>query len=229
MLILRIEANQSLDSLGLEYGTDKSSISHAYTKIYEKYFSPLKEKPLRFLEIGFFQGNSAHMWEKYFSDAQLFFIDIDPLTRNFFQNFARAKLSIVNQENPNELSNFIREVGGDFDIIIDDGGHTMNQQIISFKVLFPFLKSGGIYVIEDLHTSYTYIPDYERFHYNNTQGQTAVEFLQSLIHSINNVGARNGCADFSKCPESLYSLLSKHEKEIESLHFYCSLCFIFKR
>ena len=48
---------------------------------------------------------------------------------------------------------FIQENGGDFDIIIDDGSHKMNHQQISFDVLFPHLKSGGIYVIEDLHTS----------------------------------------------------------------------------
>ena len=52
------------------------------------------------------------------------------------------------------LIQFIQQSGGDFDIILDDGGHKMDQQITSFRVLFPILKSGGVYIIEDLGTSY---------------------------------------------------------------------------
>ena len=50
------------------------------------------------------------------------------------------------------LDNFLLEYGNDFDIIIDDGGHTMKQQQISLGILFFAVKSGGYYVIEDLHT-----------------------------------------------------------------------------
>lgn len=132
----------TLDELGLRWGTDKSSAFHHYTKIYEKYFSELRKKPIKFLEIGFSTGASAHMWEEYFEHAQLYFMDINPETVNLLQNFKRTKLYLVDQGNPAELLAFIQDVGGDFDIIIDDGGHTMNQQIISFKTLFPSIKSG---------------------------------------------------------------------------------------
>jgi hypothetical protein len=56
------------------------------------------------------------------------------------------------QENINDINNFISQYGGDFDIIIDDGGHTMKQHQVSLGVLFEVLKPGGIYIIEDLHT-----------------------------------------------------------------------------
>jgi hypothetical protein len=58
-----------LDALALASGTDKSSAGHNYTKIYAKYFASLKDKPIKFLEIGIFQGNSVKMWEDYFSEA----------------------------------------------------------------------------------------------------------------------------------------------------------------
>jgi hypothetical protein len=218
----------SLDELALRYGTDKSSKSHGYTKIYERYFAPLRDKQLKFLEIGFFRGASAHMWEDYFTQGEIHFIDVEPNTLEFLKNFTRTTLHIMNQEDPAALVNFIQKTGGEFDIIIDDGGHTMSQQIISFKQLFPAVRSGGVYVIEDLHTSYAnYIPAYT--HFGSKNQKTTVEFLQNLVHDINGVSARTGYADFEKCPQHIFDQLSVYEKQIESIHFYASLCFIFKR
>lgn len=220
----------TLDELGLRWGTDKSSAFHHYTKIYEKYFSELRKKPIKFLEIGFSTGASAHMWEEYFEHAQLYFMDINPETVNLLQNFKRTKLYLVDQGNPAELLAFIHDVGGDFDIIIDDGGHTMNQQIISFKTLFPSIKSGGIYIIEDLHTSYPYVAGYgEGYGSTNPNQETAIHFLQNLAHAINYPGAYTGCADYKKCPSDILANLKEYEKDIESIHFYGSLCFIFKK
>jgi hypothetical protein len=221
---------QTLDELGVHYNTDKSSLFHHYTKIYEKYFDPIKEKPLKFLEIGFSQGCSARMWEDYFSNADLYFIDINPETLTLLHDFKRTRLFLVDQENPAKLLSFINDVGGDFDMIIDDGGHTMKQQITSFKTLFPFVKSGGIYIIEDLHTSYTYVPYYaDGYGTANPNQETAVQFLQNLVHAINYPGAHTGCADYKKCRADILAHLTEHEKEIESIHFYSSLCFIFKK
>lgn len=216
---------KTLDELAITYGTDKSSQAHGYTATYEKYFAPLREKSIKFLEIGFWRGYSAHMWEDYFSNAQLFFIDINKDALSYLKNFTRSNLFIVNQEDPIALMNFIQMVGGDFDIIIDDGGHTMNQQITSFKTLFPFLKRGGIYVIEDLHTSYRFGPNSLV-----TEGQeTTVEFLQNLVDCVNKIGAQTGYAAFNKCSPAVLKQLSEYEKHIESIHFYTSLCFIIKR
>lgn len=87
LLSIVSSCRESLDSLGIKYGTDKSSLFHAYTHIYEKYFEQLREKSLKFLEIGFSRGSSAHMWEEYFCNAQLFFIDNDPNISQFIKKF----------------------------------------------------------------------------------------------------------------------------------------------
>jgi hypothetical protein len=139
-----------LDDLGLKYGTDKSSLRHGYLDIYEKYFREMKDKPINVLEIGIFNGASLKMWEEYFSNAQIYAIDIDP---EKLLNFGRVKSYVANQEKREDLLNVINHIG-ECDIIIDDGGHTMLQQQVTLGCLFPHLKQNGIYCIEDLHTSY---------------------------------------------------------------------------
>lgn len=220
----------TLDEIALKHGTDKSSICHSYTQTYEKYFDHLKDMPIKFLEIGFYKGYSAGMWEEYFTKAQLFFIDINQDAYNYMGNLQRTSLGMVNQEDPIALAIFAGSAGSNFDIIIDDGGHGMNQQITSFKVLFPHLKHGGIYVIEDLHTSYPFGPNNNKmFGCANPKQQPTIEFLKNLVDAVNKVSASTGYADFKKCPDSLFKELSIYEKEIESIHFHASLCFIIKR
>jgi hypothetical protein len=67
-----------------------------------------------------------------------------------------------------------------FDIIIDDGGHTMNQQRISFMTLLSLVRSGGLYVIEDLETSYN--PTYSNEYFNNPS--TMIELIKTFVDEI---------------------------------------------
>ena len=93
-------------------------------------------------------------------------------------------------------------------------------------VLFKHLKSQGIYVIEDLHTSYM-----GKFGGGFRKPKTTIEFLKGLIDEINFRG-RDGSGDPSKLLNSPFVEqfeLSYFEKTIESIHFYKSICFIFKR
>ncbi len=134
--------------------TDKGALDHNFVEIYEKFFFQWKEEPIRILEIGIYGGGSLELWYKYFSKASVFGIDIDP--KQGMDN-DRVQTFVADQSNRNQLQKFIDINGGDFDIIIDDGGHTMEQQQISLGCLFPYVKSGGYYVIEDLHTSLPHI------------------------------------------------------------------------
>lgn len=141
-----------LDDIALRTGADKGSHFHNYTEIYAKYFGPIKEKPIKFLEIGIYKGASVKLWEEYFKNADLHFMDITFQYAEYYS--ARSHYHLCNQESIPELEKFIQEAGGEFDIILDDGGHTMSMQITSLTKLFPHVKSGGMYIIEDLHTSY---------------------------------------------------------------------------
>lgn len=229
--------NADLDQLALKYGTDKSSKWHNYTPVYEKYFSPIRHKSLRILEIGFFKGASARMWESYFPKSDLFFIDINKkLVDKYSIGLSkRCKCFVFDQSNTKSLSSFLDQVKTQFDIIIDDGGHTMDQQIKSFKNLFSSLKSGGIYIIEDLHTSYWKKNPFNNVDYGSngsiknpkSSKNSAINFFLDLVHDVNYVGAKTACADFKKGSKNLE--LNSYQAEIESIHFYSSICFILKR
>jgi Methyltransferase domain len=224
--------DNNLDAIALKYNTDKSSIWHNYTPIYEKYFKDLKEQPINVLEIGFFQGSSARTLEEYFPHASLHFIDIDPqVFESFGKNLSiRSSLHIVDQGDKEALSKWTQNIGKEFSIIIDDGSHRVDHQIQSFEILFPFLKSEGIYIIEDLHTAY-WTGYGGGGNYENPKAglNSSITFLQDLVHDVNYIGARTSCADFNKAPIEFIKSLNYYQRHIKSIHFYDSICIIIKR
>lgn len=210
-----------LDQLAIEAGADKGSFYHNYTDIYSRYFADLKDKPIKFLEIGIYKGASVKMWEKYFTAADLHFIDIT--FDNAEYSSPRSHYYLCNQESVPGLQKFIQDAGGNFDVIINDGGHTMNQQITSFKTLFPHVKRGGMYIIEDLHTSY-----WSSWPGGNTRLNT-MAFLKSLIDDVNFVGARTGRASHLAIDHSISKEMNLYQEQIASMHFYDSVVVIMKR
>lgn len=107
---------------------------------------------IRFLEIGIFEGGSIGMWKGFFgAGAKLVFADIEPTCTRFAE--PGIDIEIGDQADPAFLK-ALAEKHGPFDLIIDDGGHMMHQQKASFSHLWPALNDGGLYVIEDTHTSY---------------------------------------------------------------------------
>jgi glycosyltransferase involved in cell wall biosynthesis len=215
------QADNILDKIAIKCGTDKSSLWHNYTRHYFKYFSHLREKKLRILEIGVGKGQSLRMWEEFFPNAEIFGIDTDPSCLELVSE--RTNIFIGDQTDEKFLRSFPKKVGGEFDIIIDDGGHFMDQQITSFRTLFPYLKARGIYVIEDLHTSYL-----KKYGDGFRKSNTTVEFLKDLIDEVNNRG-KSGCGDKAKvCRANEEGEAGFFTKYIDSIHFFISICFIFK-
>jgi hypothetical protein len=130
--------------------TDKGVTVHHFTEVYELFFSPLKSTATRIFEIGIAGGGSLEMWRDYFRKATVFGIDIYPKTE---MDSDRIKTFVADQSDRSQLAAFIDKFGGGYDIIVDDGGHSMEQQQVSIGYLFKYLKPGGYYVIEDVHTS----------------------------------------------------------------------------
>lgn len=123
-----------------------------YLDIYPRLVGHLRGHDIGFLEIGVYKGGSIPMWKGYFGvDARLTFLDIDP-------NCAALVLpgTVVEIGDQSDAA-FLTQMSarrGPFDLIVDDGGHHMNQQIASFDALWPQLNDGGLYIVEDTHTSY---------------------------------------------------------------------------
>src|SRR5687767_481481 len=129
--------------------TDKGPGGHNYTELYERLFFPWKDEPITIFEIGIAGGGSLAMWQAYFSQARIFAVDILP--KSEFDT-ARVRTLIADQANRDQLQAAI-DAAGDVHILIDDGGHTMEQQQVSLGFLFKHVRPGGYYVIEDVHTS----------------------------------------------------------------------------
>lgn len=133
---------------------DKNSTKWStYFPVYEKHFSKFIGKSPKILEIGVLGGGSIDLWCKYFGEGtSVIGIDIDQNCLSYKYD-GDCKIVMGDQGDPNFWRSFLSE-HTDFDIIIDDGGHMMMQQIITLSSTFSHLKEGGVYLCEDTHTSY---------------------------------------------------------------------------
>jgi demethylmacrocin O-methyltransferase len=153
---LPLTSQLSLSAIMNRAGTDKLW-GHHYEGEYERHFSPLRNSPIKLLEIGIggyakkdCGGHSIRAWRDYFSQGLIFGLDIED--KSLFDS-DRIKTLVGDQSDKDKLAEINAEYGP-FDIIIDDGSHIQSHILTSFDVLFSLLKPGGIYVIEDLRTSY---------------------------------------------------------------------------
>lgn len=129
------------------------SIKHSsYFEVYEKLFHRYKDKPVVFIEIGVLNGGSLFMWRDYFGkQAKIIGIDLNPEARRWQEH--GFDIFIGDQANPLFWQQIIKKYPH-IDVVLDDGGHTYEQQIMTTELLKSHIKDGGLIVIEDTHTSY---------------------------------------------------------------------------
>ncbi|KAI0124720.1 hard-surface induced protein 5 [Xylariales sp. AK1849] len=151
---------ENFHEIALKYGTDKVT-SHHYWFMYDKYFPPIRHQKIKMLEIGlgcdmlYGPGKSYHTWLEYFPHVDLYYMEYDAAcAAKWAAETTGATIYSGDQADPVFLQKFIDETGGEFDVIIDDGGHSMNQQQVSLNTLWKIVKPGGMYFVEDLETSY---------------------------------------------------------------------------
>lgn len=222
-----LEEVKYMDKLALDAGTVKASTFANYTRIYPLYFAPLKDEPIRLLEIGIFKGQSVRLWENYFSKAELHFIDLPGHKRLIEYWSKRSKYHFMNQTHVDPLTELAKTTGP-FDVIIDDAGHLMEEQILSFKTLFPYVKPGGIYVIEDIFTSYWK----EKGGLGSRDAPkpgpgTTIDFVKNLVDQVNFVSASFGFEIAGTEAEArLGSRMSYYSRRINSVHFYDGIVII---
>lgn len=177
-----------------------------YFDIYESHFSKYRGRKITLLEIGVYHGGSLQMWHKYFGRrARLIGLDIDERTLELTEG--GIEIVIGDQADREFLAELVQKYGP-FDIVIDDGGHTMEQQIVSFEELWPAVREGGVYLAEDLHTSY-----WTEFGGGAGQPQTFVEFAKKLVDQQNAWHAREG--------DGL--AVDSYTTSIRGMHFYDSV------
>lgn len=209
--------SDNLTTLAKLFKTDKWG-SHFYTTHYQTHFKKFRFKKINFLEIGVggyndpnAGGHSLRMWKAYFPFAKIYSLDIYDKVP---QEEHRIKIYKGSQVDINFLQSICNEVG-DFDLIVDDGSHINEHVIKSFEFLFPKLKKGGIYVVEDTQTSYW--SAYGGTSENFDKKGTIYHFFKSLIDGLNHEEFM--ISEYQK---------SYYDKTIVSMHFYHNMIFIYK-
>lgn len=142
---------RNLNDIAKFYGTDKSSDIHNYCVKYEKYLPFERYEELNILEIGVLNGKSLKTWKEYYPLSKILGIDINPECKQYEES--RISVEIGSQAD-NVFLNEIMRTYGPFDMILDDGSHMNEHVIYSFEHLFESVRSGGVYIIEDIGTSY---------------------------------------------------------------------------
>jgi len=210
---------ETLDSIAIKMGTDKSSKMHFYTRHYETYFESMRDLPFKLLEIGVQTGASLRMWKQYFPKAEIYgldYYDCGPFIED------RIKIIQGAQRDPKTLEKVMAE--GAFDVIIDDGSHKNPDILASFEYLFPRMNPSGLYVIEDMNVCY-----WGETH--NVGEPTAIERMKKLVDEVMANG-KSGIGDPHKDQQDGEwkkrgeGKMTWWEKNVRFVHFYRSMAFI---
>lgn len=173
-----------LSRLAVHYGTDKWG-AHRYTPHYQRHLGHLRDRDIRLLEIGIGGysradqgGASLRMWKAFLPRAQIIGLDLHDKS---FVNEERIRAYRGDQTDASLLRR-ISDQAGPFDVIIDDGSHRPAHIIETFRILFPLLKVGGVYVVEDTQTSYW--PEWGGSE-NLDSAPTSMAFFKRLADGLN--------------------------------------------
>lgn len=213
----RLFLRSNLKALARFYNSDKWG-EHWYAQHYEAHFRPFRRKKLTLLEIGIggydspeLGGGSLRMWRAYFPKARVAGIDIynkQPHDEKRIKTFQGSQVDT-------KFLDRVIETIGEPDLIIDDGSHLVEHVIQTFHHLFPKLKTGGMYVIEDLQTSYW--QDFGGTSHDLQHPETSMGLLKQLVDGLNYMEYE--IEDYAP---------KYFDKHIVSCHFYHNLAFIQK-
>lgn len=177
-----------------------------YFDIYDRHFAAYRDQPVTIVEFGVFHGGSLQMWKKYFGpQARIIGVDINPDCASLTE--PQIEIVIGDQADRSFLRQ-LRKRAGAIDVVIEDGGHTMIQQVATFEEIWPAVREGGVFLIEDLHTSYwaNYGGGFQR-------PGTFIEYAKDLIDQVH--------AWHSRDPDLL--TVDEYTRSIKGMHVYDSI------
>ena len=188
---------KNLTLIDLFYSSkNKSTKWKKYFPIYEKLFERYRNEEITFVEIGVLDGGSLEIWKKYFGKkSRIIGIDSNPECKKFENQ--DHEIFIGSQSDPKFWHNFYNQIGH-VDIMLDDGGHTNDQQIITLIESIKYIKDGGLHVVEDVHSSY-------QKHYGNPYKYSFINFSKKTIDDINSTFPNNKNFYYS-LKKSIYSV-----------------------
>lgn len=180
-------ANRMYD-IGLKYQTDKIT-HHKYHEIYDFFLHPLYNRTGSILEIGILQGKSLNMWLELFPNAYIYGMDIG-------QTYSGNRHTVIKGDQSKEHDlNLVKDTikNNNVFFINDDGSHIPEHQLLTFNILFPLLCEGGVYIIEDIETSYWTkggLYGYQT-RYGYKHPDSIIEIFKEVADSVNTEFAKN--------------------------------------
>ena len=199
----------------IKLGSDKWD---PYFDVYETYCSKYIGKPITLVEIGVQSGGSIQMWRKFLGpEARIIGIDIDPNVLNHITHYdENTEIFVGDQESHSFWDDFLKKYP-EIDVLVDDGGHTMGQQKVTFERVFPKIKINGTFICEDTHTSY-----YHNFNSSLLSANSFMEYSKNIADLINydhiNVNDR----------KNIDHKLLKTCEDLTSISFYDSMVVFLK-
>ena len=199
-----LEINSNLKIFQIYKNLKRVSLKYdTYFQTYEEMFSKYVGKKITFVEVGVLQGGSLFMWKEYFGkDARIIGIDLHPNAKELEKH--GFEIYTGSQSDKNFWKNFYSKVGK-IDILLDDGGHGNDQQIITLSESVNNINDNGIIVTEDVHTSYL-----KKF--GNPSKYSFINYSKYLVDVVN-----------SRFPEIKINKNNDFRKKIYSISFYESL------
>jgi hypothetical protein len=171
-----------------------------YFDIYDRHFSRFRGKEILMVEIGVFHGGSLGMWKDYFGPAaRIVGVDINPRCKRFADDQVEI---VIGDQSDRTFLRRLKERYPKIDILLDDGGHHMQQQVTTFEELFDAVAPDGVYLIEDLHTSY-----WSEYGGGTGKPDSFIEYSKRLIDELNSWHIRErGENDHSSFARSSHSV-----------------------
>ena len=215
----------TLDTIFSKYNTDKNNSFHNYSRQYHQLFDTFREKPIKYLEIGVYRGNSMYAMRETFKNATLLVgVDINPYCKTFENQSNRVFIEIGDATNPEFISH-LTNMYGTFDVILDDGSHINKDVIQSFELLFPLLNDNGLYVVEDTIC-------YKSSEYINPAYNNHLQYFFNYTRFLNQwrfdstEGIRDQCVDPFKILKKTDNVF---EYSIDKIEYGCSYIAIHKK
>ena len=208
---------RSLNDIGLRNKTDKASQSHDFLHWYEKSLSSWRDRSFLMIEIGIYDGASLATWGEYFQMAKIVGVDIDPRCADY-AHLPNTHAVIKDGSRLENLDEIIATHGKP-SIVLDDGSHFWHHQIETLRYLWPRLLPGGIYIMEDIDTSFPGLAE----GYGGHSSISAYNFLLKLQWWV--VGNRAVLP--TDRPDD--GFVSSYWPTIESMHFYRGTCIMQKK
>jgi hypothetical protein len=157
-----------------------------YFDVYHTHFKKFRNEKVNICEIGIYSGGSLEMWKSYFGDSCVIYgIDIESACKVYENENIRV---FIGDQEDREFWKHFKEQNIKIDILIDDGGHSSEQQIITFEEMLPIMSPGGIYLCEDIHGGFHGFTAYlygVLNHLNSPNTRDKPTSFQGWIKSIN--------------------------------------------